>query len=132
MDVKALYPSMEWEEILKAVKELIEQSEEEVVGADYEEISRYLAVTMTKETIAKEGLTNIIPERKQETGRGITVAYLCNKANEDKWKTARKPGKRQKKKMVALAVAEGVRVCMSHHVYRVGDKTFLQKSGGPI
>ena len=34
--------------------------------------------------------------------------------------------------MVALAVMEGVRACMSHHVYCVGDKKFLQKGGGPI
>ena len=34
--------------------------------------------------------------------------------------------------MIALAVAEGVWACMSHHVYCVGDKTFLQKGGGPI
>ena len=45
---------------------------------------------------------------------------------------SKKTGVRQKKKMVALAVMEGVRACMSHHVYCVGDKTFLQQDGGPI
>ena len=132
MDVKALYPSMEWGEILTAVRELVESSPEEVEGVDYEEIGKYIAVTMKREDIVREGLANVVPERKIETGRDIGVAYLCNKANDDKWKTVRKPGKRQRKKMVALAVMEGVRACMSHHVYRVGDKTFLQKSGGPI
>ena len=39
MDVKALYPSMEWEEVLTAVEELIEASPEEIKGADYEEIA---------------------------------------------------------------------------------------------
>ena len=34
--------------------------------------------------------------------------------------------------MVVLAVMEGVRACMSHHVYCAGDKTFLQQGGGPI
>ena len=132
MDVKALYPSMEWNEILTAVRELIESSTEEIQGVDYDEIGKYLAVTMNREDIKREGLAHVVPERKVETGRDITVAYLCNRANDDKWKTARKPGKRQCKKMVALAVMEGVRACMSHHVYRVGDKTFIQKNGGPI
>ena len=132
MDVKALYPSMEWGEIIKSVEELIENSQEEIKNVDYEEVGKYIAVTVDKERIASEGLSNVIPERKRETGRAITVAYLCNKSNEDKWKTARKPGKQQRKKMIAIAVAEGIRVCMSQHVYRVGDKTFLQQSGGPI
>ena len=97
---------------------------------DYEEVGKYLAVMLDKGTIAKEGLSNVVPERKVETNRKITVAYLCNKANEEKWKTARKPGKQQRKKMIAIAVAEGIRACMSQHVYRVGDKTFLQQNGG--
>ena len=132
MDVKALYPSMEWEEIITSVKELIEQSEDEVKNVDYTEVGKYLAVTMSREEVTREGLSNVIPKRKVETGREISVAYLCNKDNEDKWKRARKPGSRQKKKMIALAVAEGVRACMSHHVYCVGDKTFIQLGGGPI
>ena len=132
MDVKALYPSMEWKEILTSVKELIVNSKEEVEGVDYIEVGKYLAVTMSREDIRREGLANVVPERKEETGREISVAYLCNKDNAGKWKTARKPGVRQRKKMVALAVMEGVRACMSHHVYCVGDKKFLQKGGGPI
>ena len=125
MDVKALYPSKEWEEIIIAVKEMIEESEEEVENVDFNEVGKYLAVTLTKEEIAKEGLEHVIPKRKVDTGRGISVAYLCNKGNEDKWQRARTPGSRQKKKMVALAVAEGVRTCMFDHVHCVGDKVFL-------
>ena len=47
------------------------------------------------------------------------MAYLCNKDNVDKWDKTRKPGARQRRRMVALAVMEGVRACMSHHVYCV-------------
>ena len=132
MDVKALYPSMEWKEIITAVKELVENSEEEAKNVNYEEVGKYLAVTMTRAEIEREGLDDVVPERKVETGREITVAYLCNKANEEKWKTTKTPEKEQRKKMVALAVAEGVRVCMSNHVYSIGDKLFVQKAGGPI
>ena len=132
MDVKALYPSMEWEEITTAVKELIENSQDEVKNVDYEEIAKYLAVTTDKEILEKEGLDEYIPKRKITTGRKITIAYLCNKNNDDKWQKARQPGKKEKKKMVALAVAEGVRACMSNHTYRVGDTTFQQQAGGPI
>ena len=87
---------------------------------------------MSEEEISKEGLQHVIPSRKGEANRSITVAFLCNKANDEKWLSARKPGVRQKRKMVALAVAEGVKVCMSNHVYCVGDRIFLQQRGGPI
>ena len=132
MDVKALFPSMDWNEIIVSVREMIEESAEEIKHVDYVEVGKYLAVTLTKEEVTREGLDHVIPKRKVETGRDISVAYLCNKANEDKWERARKPGIRQRKRMVALAVAEGVKACMSSHVYCVGDKIFLQQRGGPI
>ena len=134
MDVKALYPSMEWEEIVLAVREMIEESERTVENVDWQEVGRYLAVILSEERIKEEKLEHVIPKRKAEGGRGRkpTVAYLCNKKNEDQWSTARHPGSRQKKKMIALAIAEGVRVCMENHVYRLGDRIFLQLSGGPI
>ena len=70
-------------------------------------MGRYLAVCLSKEEIERENLQHVIPKRKVETGRDISVAYLCNKTNEDKWLDARIPGARQKKKMIALTVARG-------------------------
>ena len=35
MDVKALYPSMEWEEIVVAVREMIENSEEVIQNVNW-------------------------------------------------------------------------------------------------
>ena len=132
MDVNALYPSMEWDEIINAVRELIEESEEEVESVDWNTMARYLAVCMSSEEIEEEKLQHVIPKRKKETGRDITVAYLCNKSNEDKWLNARMPGTNQKKKMIALTVTEGIKACMSNHVYSVGDKQYMQLRGGPI
>ncbi len=132
MDVKALYPSMDWSEIMKAVREMIESSEKQVEDVDWVEISRYLAITMTKEEIEKEGLQKVIPRRSKCPNRKVTVAYLTNKANEDNWLKGRAPGSNQKKKMIGIAVANGVKACMENHVYKVGDKIYLQKEGGPI
>ena len=81
-------------------KKEIENSEDEVKNVDYVEVGKYLAVTMTREDVTREGLANVVPKRKEETGREISVAYLCNKDNVDKWKKARKPGVRQRRKMV--------------------------------
>ena len=54
MDVKALYPSMEWSEITKSIKELIENSQTEIEQVDFMEVGKYLAVTMTKKDIERE------------------------------------------------------------------------------
>ena len=62
----------------------------------------------------------------------ITVNYLRQKKNANKWLTARRPGIRQKQKMLALAVGHGVYTTLSCHTYKVGDKLYLQSAGGPI
>ena len=132
MDVKALYPSMEWEEILKAVREMIENSEKTVENVDWQEVGKYLAVTMSEKDIEKEGLQHVVPKRKGERRRKVTVAYLGQKKNDEEWELARAPGTRQKKKMIALVVAEGVKACLENHVYCVGNRIFRQQGGGPI
>ena len=132
MDVKALYPSMEWEEITKSVQIMIEESDMEIESIDMQEVGKYLAVTMDKDSIKHEGLQHVIPQRKNENNHRITVSYLNDKRNDDEWLSARKPGKRQQRKMIGLAVAEGIRICLENHMYCVGDSKYLQTRGGPI
>ena len=74
----------------------------------------------------------VIPKRKGQRNRIITINYLRNKKNEDKWTIARKPGTRQMKKMLALAISVGVEAVMSNHTYKVGDICYLQTHGGAI
>ena len=132
MDVKALYPSMSWNEIVKSVKWMILNSIMQIDNVDWFEVGKYLAVVMSADEISEEGLDLVIPKRRGLRLRRITVNYLRQKKNSDKWLPARRPGVRQKQKMLALAVGYGVYTTMSSHMYKVGDKLFLQSSGGPI
>ena len=133
MDVKALYPSMEWEEIITAMKNMIEESDRDIEDVDWHEVGKYLCVTVKEDKLKEEGLMNVIPTRKGKNNRSITVAYLCNRQNDEKWIPAKRiPRHKQRKKMLALAVTEGIRACLEGHVYKVGDRIFLQKGGGPI
>ena len=132
MDVKALYPSMEVEEVVKAVREMVESSEDQPDDVDWWEVGKYLAVNMTKEEVERERLIHVIPSRKKGPNRKVSVAYLSNKQNEGNWTTTRMPGHIQRRKMLGIAVSLGVKACMSNHLYRVGDKVYLQKEGGPI
>ena len=45
---------------------------------------------------------------------------------------ARRPGVRQQRRMLALAISFGVHTCMSNHTYKEGDTIYLQATGGPI
>ena len=65
MDVKALYPSMQWDDIVVAVKEMIEKSELEIDNLDWREVGKYIAVMVPEEIIEKEGLMHVIPKRKK-------------------------------------------------------------------
>ena len=89
MDVKALYPSMEVEEVYKAIREMVESSEDQPDGVDWLEVGKYLAVTMTKEEIDKEGLVHVLPKRK----KGPNRKYLLLTCETNKMeKTGPQPG----------------------------------------
>ena len=130
MDIKALYPSMRWQDIIKAVREMIENSDMIIENTDWHEIGKYLAVMMSNEEIIQEGLNNVVPKRK--SNREITINYLQSKRNNENWTKARKPGKRQQRRMIALAVSIGVHQVLGNHTYLVGDTVYLQTQGGPI
>ena len=103
-----------------------------IANVDWHEVGKYLAVTMSPEDIAAEGLKNVIPTRQGLRLRKITINYLKHKRNASKWNTARKPGVRQQKKMLALAVSHGVYTTLSCHTYKVGDTMYQQMAGGSI
>ena len=130
MDIKALYPSMKWNDIIKAVREMIVSSEMSVENVNWHEVGKYLAVMMSKEDIEKEGLYHVVPKRK--SNRKITINYLQNKQNNKNWYKSRKPGVVQQKRMLALAITIGVHQVLSSHTYKVGDEIYLQTEGGPI
>ena len=92
MDVKALYPSMSWEEIIKSVKWLIMKSNMIIENVNWSEVGKYLAVAMTAEEITAEGLQHVIPKRNGVRLRRITMNYLRHKKNANNWLPARKPG----------------------------------------
>ena len=130
MDVKALYPSMKWDASIAAVKEMIENSEMSIYDNIY--VTRYIAVMVPPEEIEAEGLSLVIPKRKKNRTRRIPINYLRQKKNGSKWTVACKPGTRQKKRMLALAISVGVKIVMSNHTYMVGDNVYLQSEGGAI
>ena len=125
---------MRWDDIVTAVREMIENSELEMQNVDWQEVGKYLAVMMTEEEITAEGLRHVVPRRREGVRRlrRITIRYLHQKKNSTKWLPARRPGVRQQRRMLALAISFGVKMVMSNHTYKLGDRIYLQAQGGPI
>ena len=101
-----------------------------IENVNWFEVGKYLAVMMTPEDIIEEGLDNVIPKSRGMRLRKITVNYLRHKRNADKWLPVRRPGVRQKTRMLALAVGYGVYTAMSSHTYKVADNLYQQLAGG--
>ena len=85
MDLKALYPSMRWVDIVKAVREIIVNSDMEIENDDWREVAKYNAVMVPPDKIEKGGLILVIPKRKKARTRRITINYLISKNNDEKW-----------------------------------------------
>ena len=87
---------------------------------------------MSPQEVANEGLENVIPKRRGVRLRKISANYLRWKKNQNKWLPTRRPGVRQQKRMLALAVSYGVLTAMSHHTYKVAVDIYQQMSDGSI
>ena len=77
MDIKALFPSMKWVDIIKAVRDMIEESDMNIEDVDWHEVGKYLVVMLSKDEIEQEGLNHVVPKRKRN--RNITINYLQEK-----------------------------------------------------
>ena len=77
-------------------------------------------------------MQSAIPKRKNPNTRSITINYLQDDKNDDKWYHGRKPGRLQQRRMISLAVTIGIYQVMSQHTYKVGDVCHLQMEGGAI
>ena len=55
-----------------------------IQNINWREVAKFIAVKVPQEEIDKEGLTLVIPRRKKNRTRNITINYLMNKKNDQK------------------------------------------------
>ena len=149
MDVDALYPNMDKEDMVQAVEELFMETMVEVEGVQVKELVKYLAVTYTKEELEARGLSNHIPRRTVEVeGRGKQapgIAYLDTdiyvsrvrgegQARKEKWNWDlwQPPTMERQRERVAMLISKQVEVGVSNHIYCFNKLLFKQRRGGPI
>ena len=120
------------------VKLEVEESDIEV-EMDTVEAALYIACTMTPAEIEEEGLTHVVHKRRHKTGPrpGLTckavVGGASQRLDDQAWiPPARKPGRRQKKKMAGCVLRSACKLVMQNHFYSYDNVIRKQTKGGAI
>ena len=137
-DVEAFYPNMDVDLAAEEVKLEVEESNVDI-EMDTLEAGLYIACTMTPEEIEEEGLTHVVHKRRYKTGPrpGLTckavVGGASQRLDDQAWiPPARKPGRRQKKKMAGCVLRSACKLVMQNHFYSYDNVIRKQSKGGAI
>ena len=137
-DVEAFYPSMDVDLAAEEVKQEVEESKVDI-EMDTNEAALYIACTMTPEEIEEEGLTNVVHRRRYKNGPrpGLTskavVGGASQRLEDQAWiPPARKPGRRQKRKMAGCVLRSACKLVMQNHFYSYDNTIRRQTKGGAI
>ena len=68
MDVKALYPSLNIEEVASTLAQIYEEGDLVIEGVNWEEATKYIAMMLKPEEIERLGFSEIVQERKHRRG----------------------------------------------------------------
>ena len=138
LDVEGMYPNLNRAEVAKVVARQFMKSDLEV-EVDGRELGLYLAICYQakREELYELGLGEVGQRRRCPQGKTIlmTTAEVLtrNEATVSKFQDqGRPPTPGEKKLMFSLALAEGVKTCMDHHLYSLNKETLLQDEGAPI
>ena len=135
-DVKALYPSLDWETVIWIVGKILEETDITFAELNYRQIGKYLAINLTQEQIAESNLKSVIPKKIKPNRAGM--AFLdadLDKRGDEKWGWGgkrREPSNLQKKRMVARSMEVVVKTILGNHLYQMDGKVYRQQGGGPI
>ena len=136
-DVIALYPSLNIEKVTEVVADMINESNVTLEGVNYEETGLYLAITRTSDELARAGIEDLCPRRKQKLGRKPTITgQATNNIDERRktWHPARKKpeSKEEKTSMISEATKVVLKFLLQNHMYSFAEKKKKQRTGGPI
>ena len=138
MDVKALYPSLMVDLVVRLVEEEVRRLDIVIDGVDWREVGKYLVVVCNEDEL--DGLGDVLPYRVKGK-RKVELSYLdkdVDANNEEKWEWSRDVSVGGavsgdvKKKLLALVLKKMVGFIMENHVYRFNRKFYRQSEGGPI
>ena len=137
-DVKCHYPSIDIDVVAEEAKLEVEESDIEI-EMNTEEVALFLACTMSQDEINTEGLSHVVHKRRYKNGSrpGLTCEAITGgpkvRSENDSWiPPARKPTRRQKKKMLGCLIRTAIRLVMKNHFYSFDNEIRNQRKGGAI
>ena len=131
MDVKALYPSIQWGSGAVEVGKGINESKTSFENVNFRELCQYLAVTYSRDELVKAELDNYIPTKKS----GTLLKLAAREGDQESlfnWADVKEPDEKIKQALLGLAVRKGVHTCMSNHYYTFNGQLRRQAKGGSI
>ena len=138
-DVKSFYPEMDIEVVADEVMAEVMESEVELEGVNMEEVALFIACSMTQDQIDQQGLTHVIHKRRCTRGPrpGLTCKAVSGgpalRQSDECWlPPSRRPGVRQKKRMVGLLLKSAIKLVMNNHYYSFDNIIRKQSKGGAI
>ena len=104
-----------------------------------EEVALFLACTHTQEQTDQEGLTQVVHRRRYTKGQRPSLTYeaitggpIVREKDECWLPPRRKPGVRQRRKMIGCMVRAATRLVMDNHYYSFDNVIRKQGKGGPL
>ena len=132
MDVHALYPSLDHEDVINCIEELVLRSNVKIEVKNKRELVKYIAVMVSEEEQSEKGLRESVPVRAVGGRDNLTVAYLDTETVRTKdgvkekwsWEHWIEPTGEVLQRMIAIMMREIVRMCLTNHIYNVNGKLF--------
>ena len=122
LDVVSLYPSLRSEDSSDEVRQIVLDSEVEIKISDEKELAIFLRKNLTTGEIAAKGLENLVPNKE-----------MSKKQHKDKnhWIFKKETfSKKEKKVLLAEALAIAVKLAMKSNVYKFDKTLRVQKDSG--
>ena len=131
MDVKALYPSIQWDRGSAEIGRGIKESKIKFEELNPKELVQYIAVTHSRKEIEKAGFSKLVPNKL--TGTNLRLAARENdQSHLFDWTDIGVPDNQELKSLLGMAIKKGVHTCLSNHYYTFGGQIRRQSKGGSI
>ena len=131
MDVKGLYPAIQWdrgtEEVFKGIKE----GTIEVENLNINELKQYLSIQCSREELRQHNLDQFVPVKLSSTNLKLAAREGDQSKLFDYTHTI-EPNEHQTRELFALGIKKATYQCLSNHFYTFSGKIMKQSKGGSI
>ena len=136
-DVESLYPSLDCKTVANLVYKAILETDITFANVNYKEAVRYIALMWTKQECRMSDIRRVLPWRASKSGArpGITGEGPLGpgEGKVEQWIFPKvELTDLEMKKIIGRVLQIAVETMFCTHIYKFGNKFYLQQRGGPI